>query len=45
MLAATPKQIALIKSKGLEFDSFQRLRRIWQVQLKRINHKQTLKVS
>lgn len=42
-MKATPKEIRAIEDKGVAFKTIARLHRIWQVQLKRINHKQTLK--
>jgi len=41
-LAVPPQTIAQIRMKGIDFDQFQKLRKIWKVQLIRINHKQNL---
>ena len=41
-LALTPKETTNIKSKGVDITDFQKWRRILKVQLKRLNHKQTL---
>lgn len=42
-MKATPKEIANIRAKGLIFADLVKLHKIWQLQLKRINHKQNLK--
>lgn len=42
MLALTPKEIVNLKQKGIIIEEFQRLRRFWIIQSKRINHKQNI---
>jgi len=45
MLALTPKEIVNLKQKGVIIEEFQRLRKFWIIQSKRVNHKLNLNQS